>query len=293
MSPFVLALVLSSTVMHAAWNLVARQQKASVPRILYRAHIVVIGLGLLPVLGAELCLGPLPGRVYAYAVGSGFFCALYYFGLAHGYRSADFSVVYPVVGAVPVLLVGVGDIVRGRFPTAAGWLGMVLVATGCLLAPRRSFREFRLRQYLHESVLWMLLAAAGTVGYTMVDKLASEAVQPGLSTALRYGYLFWLPGFVFYAALMKLVNVRPEDREPVGWWRPFLCALLNFGAYGLILWAYQMTERASYVVAFRQASIVIGVVAAFVIYQEGGKLVRTTAALLITAGLVVIALLGG
>jgi len=37
----------------------------------------------------------------------------------------------------------------------------------------------------------------------------------------------------------------------------------------------------------------LGVVAAFVIYQEGGKLVRTTAALLITAGLVVIALWGG
>ncbi|GAH62752.1 unnamed protein product, partial [marine sediment metagenome] len=74
---------------------------------------------------------------------------------------------------------------------------------------------------------------------------------------------------------------------------PLLAAVLNYGAYSLVLWAYQMTARAGYIVALRQFSIVIGVVLAFAIYKERGRGVRLTGSLVTTAGLVVIALWGG
>jgi uncharacterized membrane protein len=57
----------------------------------------------------------------------------------------------------------------------------------------------------------------------------------------------------------------------------------------LILWAYQLSPYASYIVAFRQFSIVIGAIMAFIIYKEQGVAVRLTGALFITAGLVLIA----
>ena len=60
----------------------------------------------------------------------------------------------------------------------------------------------------------------------------------------------------------------------------------------MILWAYQLAERASYVVAFWQFSIVLGVVAGFVIHKERGMLVRTIAVVMITAGLATIGLWG-
>ena len=66
----------------------------------------------------------------------------------------------------------------------------------------------------------------------------------------------------------------------------------NFGAYWLVLWAYQLAQRAGYVVAFRQFSIVIGVALAFAVFREKGFAVRLTGALLITVGLVLIALRG-
>ena len=65
---------------------------------------------------------------------------------------------------------------------------------------------------------------------------------------------------------------------------------LSICSYGLIVWVYQLTERISYVVAWRQFSIVIGVVVAFMIFHEPGRLVRTFAAILITSGLIVVAI---
>jgi len=292
MNGFALFLVIVSTFMHAGWNLITRHRRTQAVAIIYRAHLWVMAVGLVPTVLAELWLEPLPREVWVYALVSGIFCGVHFFGLAHGYRSADLSVVYPVVGAVPVLLVGLGDVARGRFPTTAAWIGMALVATGCLLAPRHSFREFKLRDYLRESSFWMLLAALGTVGYTLVDKSASEALQQGPLSALRYGYLFWSPSFVCYAVLLRVSGTKEAPGEAAGWGFPFWWGLLNFAAYSLILWAYQLAERASYVVAFRQVGIVIGVVAAFALLKERGMRVRLTAALLIVAGLVTIAVWG-
>jgi len=67
---------------------------------------------------------------------------------------------------------------------------------------------------------------------------------------------------------------------------------LGFSAYWLILWAYQLGPYASYIVAFRQFSIVIGAAIAFLIYKKKGLAVRISGALLITAGLVLIAVVG-
>jgi uncharacterized membrane protein len=60
----------------------------------------------------------------------------------------------------------------------------------------------------------------------------------------------------------------------------------------LILWAYQLSPVASYIVAFRQFSIVIGAVLGFIIFKEKGVYVRLSGALLIAAGMVLIGVWG-
>ena len=292
MSAFVVTLVIVSTFMHAGWNLLARGQRDE-GAFFRRMLLVSMALGLAPAAVGWAMLRCLTPTALACALGSGVCCGVYYLGLARGYGSGDFTVVYPAARALPVLLLGLVDVARGRLPTAMGWSGMVLVALGCFLVPHRSFRKIRLAPYLDRSVLWILLTALGTVGYSILDKIGLENTPEGPAQAAIYGYVFFVISGVAYLGLDRLFRAPRDADVKFGWRLPALAAVLNFGAYWLVLWAYQMTERVSYVVAFRQFSIVLGVIAAFIIFRESGRLVRTAGTLVITAGLVVLKLWGG
>jgi len=291
MSPLALGLVLVSAFMHAAWNLMARGGRQSAT-CMWRALTITAVAGLAPAVGSELLARSLPPLAWACAFGSGAFCGLYYFGLTRAYAGADFTTVYPLVRAVPVLLVGLGDVAWGRHPTPAGWAGMGLVFCGCMLAPLSSLRDFAPRRYATRAVLLVLLAACGTVGYSLLDKAAAEVVRAGPASAARYGYVFFLVSCASYGTFLRAFGPLPARGAEVGWKVPAAVACLNYGAYWLVLWAYQLARTASYVLAFRQFSIVIGVLTGFALFRERGLVVRTAAALLITAGLVLIGLCG-
>ena len=291
MSTLPLLLVLSSTFLHATWNLLARRQRAE-EAFFGRMLIAVLIPGFLPAALSEWLAPALSLRVWAYLAVSGTFCGFYYFFLARGYRDADFTVVYPLARALPVLLVGIGDVVRGRYPTPLGWMGMVLVVAGCFLVPLRSLREIAVSRYLNRASLWMTLTALCTVGYSLIDKMAAKLVPPGPASAARYEYAFYLISWLAYTGIVRLWGDAEGKGDTIGWRLPLLAGSFNFIAYWLVLWAYQLSERASYIVAFRQFSIVIGVVLAFLIYQEEGRAVRLTATLLITGGLLIIGIGG-
>lgn len=290
MSPLVLGLVIASTFFHAGWNLLARRSGTEV-RFFRRSLLLVSALGLLPFAVATLAGLRLPALAFGLVVASGTCCGIYYLGLARAYESGDFTVVYPVARALPVLLVGLFDFARGRHPTAAGWVGMALVAVGCLGAPLTSLREVRWRRYVNRNTAWIVLTALGTVGYSMLDKLAQEAVPPGPATAAAYCYLFFVVSTAAYYVALGVV--RGERNETAPPWRLVVpAALFNFGSYFLVLWVFQMVGRAGYVVALRQFSIVIGVAAAILWFHEPGARVRLSAALVICAGMALITLAG-
>lgn len=300
MSVLALGLILVSTVMHAGWNLLARRGRSEAA-FFRRMLIVIAVVGAIPAIWCELRDPRLNPVVLAYAAGSGVCCGLYYLFLMLGYKASDFTVVYPVARALPVLAIGLLDVARQRHPSAVGWAGMALVVAGCLLAPHTSFRGLTWRPYVSRSSLWIVLTALGTVGYTMLDKFAAEILPAGPLSAMVYGYVFFVVSYVVYELMSRLSGVRdgqPAEGNPGGgragllWFLAFLGAVMNYGSYALVLWVYQMCEHASYIVACRQFSIVIGVVLAFVIYHEKGVKVRLVASALITAGLVLISLGG-
>jgi len=277
--------------MHAGWNLLARQQREEA-LFIGRMTIVIATIGLVPGMVSEAIARSLPPFAWWCLIGSGICCGVYYYALARAYGEADFTTVYPITRATPVILLGIVDTLRGRSPTVEGLAGMLAVALGCLLTPLYNLRDLSLRKYLNKGIMWMLLTACGTVGYSFLDKIASEAVAPGAGTAARYGYFFFLVSGVTFWLLdaHNMRNMLASSR--LGWGRPAIGAVMNFAAYWLVLWAYQLTRRVSYIVAFRQFSIVIGVVLGFLLYHEEGLAVRLVGSLLITVGLVAIALWG-
>jgi drug/metabolite transporter (DMT)-like permease len=190
------------------------------------------------------------------------------------------------------LLVALGDILLGRNISSAGWLGMLMVVAGCFLVPLHSIKEISKERYVNKANLWMLLTALGTVGYTLLDNSAAEIVLQGPATAARYGYFYFLFAYSGFLICILLSRTDIWTAPSVGWKLPILSGLMNFGSYWLILWAYQLQPQASYILAFRQTSIAIGVVAAFLIYKEEGRLPRILGTAILSIGLILIALFG-
>lgn len=291
MNTFAILLVLVSTLLHAGWNLRAKREQSQV--VFFQRMLFCIALaGLLPWTVGLWFADPLAPKVWICAVTAGICSGIYCLGLALAYEQADFTVVYPVARALPVLILAVTDVLRARHPTLWGWVGMSLVAVGCFMAPLRTWRDFALGTYTNRASVAMIVASLGIVGYSLIDKIAAEVIWPGPGSAAVYGYILFFVTWVTFAGAVKLTRQPHRAWGSLTWPTSALAAVMCFGAYWLVLWAYQMTERVSYVVAFRQFSIVIGAVLAVVLLRERPRTVRVLAIAFITAGLVMIALQG-
>lgn len=282
-----LTVVLLSAGLHAGWNLMAHRERDNDLFLRISAVTTILGLG--PVLLAETGGTALLPSIWRYFPISGIFLAVYYLGMSRGYMSGDFAVVYPVARAVPVLLMAIVDILRGHPPTTLGWLGMFFVSVGCVLAPLESLRSFSLARYTNRTTLWIAVAAFGIFGYTVVDSAAARVMPPGIGTAVRY--------FVFQTSISLLAywTILAALRQPIrysgGWaaWKlSTLAAVFVLSSYTLILFAYQLSPHASYIVALRQFSIVIGVMSAALFFRESVPRFRVLTALIITIGVIFI-----
>lgn len=284
-------MVLCSAVIHAAWNLLVRSQRTSYTFL--RATLIVAAVGLGPALVAEFLGTPFPRPVWGYLTLAGVFQAGYYFGLSRGYQSGDFTVVYPVARVVPTLLVAAIDVAQGRTVAPAGWLGILMVSMGCLIVPLESTRAFRLANYRKQALAWAMLAALGTAGYTAVDHAAAGLLRPGIWEAVRYQVFEAAFSTVAYWLILRGLRQGDTGGEGLAAWKvPAIVGVGIFAAYSLVLWAYQLTPQASYVVALRQISIVIGAVAGAFLFKEPARAMRIGAAALIVLGAACIALAG-
>lgn len=289
MSLFTLALVLTSAAMHAGWNLLVRDKLAI--NMFLCLSIVAAVLFLLPVLLLELIGPPVLAVVPYNLLLGGVFLTIYYFGMTHSYRGGDFTVAYPLARALPVLMVACAEVAMGDPPTPLGWVGISMIAAGSILIPLQSLHDLNITRYWNRTTLWILLAATGIAGYTVVDSIALRRLPNGLPVAMRYAILEALVAGVLYFLVLRAVREGVALPTKLGDWRlPTLATLFVFGSYSLILWAFQSDDRASYVIGLRQISIVLGVVAGAYLFRERGARLRIPAAVVITAGVVLLSL---
>ncbi len=283
-------LVLLSATIHASWNLLAHSRQVN-GNLFFRLHLITGFFGFLPVLIAEWKGIPFSITIWGLLVLSGLFQAIYFLGLTSGYRNGNFSVIYPIARSLPIVILAIFDVIRGHTLSVLGWFGILMVITGCILAPLESLNKITLSTYWNRTTIWILVITFGVTGYTITDKIAAESLPQSAEMAARYGTweaIFTIPFLYFVFRLIDEPISIYKNSKFADWKWATIFAILVFCSYWLMLWAYQVSPYVSYLAGLRQFSIVIGVVAAVLFFREPAPILRISAAVIITMGVICI-----
>lgn len=299
MSAFTLLLVLLSAIAHAAWNLAGKKANPNIGYFwLASLWGFIIGLPLVLPFTGDLLLA-LPVSIWGWLLATGLCQALYLWGLAEAYRRGELSALYPLIRSSPLLLLLLGSLLlesHTRISTAAT-LGIVLIVAGCFFLPMQHFRDLRLSHYCNAATLFALLAATATAGYSLIDDIATRAMRElplapsSASVAMLYVVLQAGTATLWLGLALLLPGVRHAwRRQP-----PMLASSLFTGimmllTYALVVWAMAFASDVSYVVAFRQISIPIGVGLGILWLGERLTLPKIVGVGIVISGLVLVVL---
>lgn len=284
MSLIAVVLVLGSAVVHACWNLLAKQSGGGAPFI-WLASLVSVLLWWPAAIVALVCNDE---RLAVQAVGavllSGTLHLIYFLLLQGGYRAGDLSLVYPLArGSAPVLATVGAWVLLDERPEIVTIVGVALVVVGVValtIGPAQTTGSVWL-------AVVMALATGVTIAtYTVVDKWAvsDQNVPPVLQ--------YWGSTVVVTAALSPAVARRRAD--VVRHWRDHRRAVVGVGvlsplAYILVLTALEFS-KVSVIAAAREISVPLGAAMGARLLAERFGPRRIVAAIGIAAGVVVLAL---
>lgn len=279
MSLTAILLISLSAFIHAFWNFFSKRQNPTTTFFLIASLVSAVLISPLLVIYRQ-------GLIYftstdwILVVATGLCQALYYVGLSGAYRNGDLSLAYPLARALPVLLVALVSVALGRGSQIGilAFIGFFAVAAGCLILPLPDFRELKLKHYLNICCLFAALAALSTTGYTIIDDQVLRNLRTAAGMPLskpQITLLFMaLENISLTIALFLYIALRRDDLQNMRstWKRIWLPAggagLMMTGAYGLVLLAMAFVSNVSYVSAFRQMSLPIGVFLGMSVHNE-------------------------
>lgn len=302
MSLTAVILLLIAAASHAGWNLIGKQRSPTPGSFMLAntASMIILAVPVLLLYSRQLL--QIPGSVWWALVATGAFQALYFAALAGAYARGDMSVVYPLARSSPIIIVTVVSTFLGRGKDI-GWgcvAGIVLVVAGCFILPMRRFGDFKIRNYLNLCCLLALVAAIGTAGYTIIDDIALRSLRSLTDRGfgvVNAALVYILAETVTTSVWLGLyLAFRQSDRVQVMEairTQKVQAMLMGAGislAYVLVLISFSYVRDVSYAAAFRQVSILLGVAIAAVHMKEPMPAPRWTGALVIFAGLVLVAI---
>ena len=280
MSTVAFSMVLTAAVLHASWNAIVKGagDRALAMAAVAFAHVVVGGIALAFV--------PTPApEAWPYIAASALIHYAYYAFLFLSYCYGDLSHVYPIARGIAPMLVALGALgFAGEMLAPAAWAGVVAVSAGIgLLAFRRNGAIAAERSAV------MAALATGTM-------IATYSVVDGLGIRLSQapsGYIAWIFALelpitlgILWRRRTSLAEIR---RRPVA--IGFFGGLLSVAAYGLVLYAKTLAPLAA-VSAVRESSVIIAALLGVVLFGERPWGRRIVAAVIVAAGVVLLATAG-
>ena len=282
------SLVVLAALIHATWNMLAKQAAHAGPAFVL-AYSAVACLAY----GPWVVYALLDGAIAWSWAGAGvlFLSGLIHLGynlcLQKGYQKADLSVAYPVARGTGPLLSTMGAVLLlGETPTGHGVAGLALVVVGIgLIATQGDLSAFRRPRGL-EGVPWGAATGGLIASYTVVDAYAVKAL------AIPPVVLEWLNDLfrVFALGPLAISNRRAVLDALRGHWRvAILVGLLSPLSYILVLAALSDGAPLSLVAPMREMSMMIGALMAMAILRERVGIFRIAGCGAVIAGVTLLA----
>jgi uncharacterized membrane protein len=263
-----LALALGSAALHAAWNLLLARA-----RDVQAAAAVTFLLSVALVAPFAAVWWSAEPSVWPYAFASTLLETAYVIGLAYAYRLTELSFVYPLTrGLAPVLALAAAGVLLGHAASTAEIAGVLLVGAGVVLVRGVHGRGDG------RAVVAVVTVAATIAAYTLVDRAGIQRAG-----ALTYFLLVLVGPCVVYPPLVGVRAIRRELNASNA-----VAAAANLGSFLLGLLALRRGAAAP-VLAVRSSSIVLATLLAGRFLSERVSRTRLTGAVLVFAGVALLA----
>jgi drug/metabolite transporter (DMT)-like permease len=273
----VMLAVLLGALLHSAWNAMIR---SSSDRAL---DMVLVVTGATVITGCLLPFSSLPATAsWPYLIASGVIHVVYFTLVALSYRHGELSFAYPIMrGSAPVLSAIAAALLLAEWPSAGGWLGVLLICGGVMLLAADSWRNGQLNR---QATLFALATAGTIVIYTLVDGVGARLSG---NPAVYTGWVFVLTAVPLLALFSKVHGRRTATYLHRHWKRGLVGGACTLASYALSLWAITQAPIAL-VAALRETSVVFGAVIAATLLREPVSRNRWLAILVVVAGAIAI-----
>lgn len=285
MTSLALALVLTSAILHAFWNLTTKRINGGVEAVWLFTAVSAVVFAPIAALVCRLERAHIGAIQLVFLAGSGILQMIYFIMLSRGYQVGELSVVYPLArGIGPLLATGMAIVLLGEHPKALTIAGAVLVCLGVFLIATNGRRR---SGGVPKSSIFYGIGTGLVIGsYTVWDGHAVNALaipvilQAWASDAARALYL------APYARrrstrVLELWSLHRRDIVTVG--------ILSSASYMLMLTAMSFSPVSSIAPA-REVSILFGTVMGVVVLKEPLRPVRLVVAGIIVAGVIAVAI---
>ena len=213
---------------------------------------------------------------------TGTFHAVYGFVLTFTYKNGDISTLYPIVrgsGIAGAVLLSI-FILQEHITSVAG-IGVFTVISGIAILSYKRNRSAT----SPKGIFLALLCGAFIMSYTIFDKLLVAEVHPipVMAASQIISALLFLP----YVLIKRRAEMRQTFKTLLG--PTILISVIATSSYLIILYVMQFAP-VSRIVAVREASVVFGGLAGYILLKEDFSKTRLIGVVLVMAGIILVKL---
>jgi len=277
-------LVVMSGLLHAVWNLFAKQ---SLNKVVFLWSIQWVAVFVyLPSALEAVWRHPVQMQGWLLLVITAFIHGMYVILLSQTYNAGDLSQVYPLMrGVSPLLVPVIGVFILGERLSVLGWLGVVGVVVGIWIIGNWRTERSSASQLAPKATWLALEVGLSVTAYTTFDKLTLHYFPAvTLNDASNLGNLIALSWLA-----MRSGAIKAEWKA--NWRTIVLGGIISPGGYLLFLLALHILPLAQ-IAPMREIGTVFGTILGIVVLKETQGRRRITAAGLITAGVILLGVFG-